>query len=73
MQDIKQNQIIYKKEAQNLKDKQVQINNQINEINKQRDIKTKENNQIIEVTTQIKKENIEIKERLKQIIKKMSR
>ena len=55
MQDIKQNQIIYTKEAQNLKDKQVQINNQKHEINKQRDIKTKENNQIIEVTTPIKK------------------
>ena len=44
IQEIKQNQIIYMKEAQNLKDKQEQINDQINKINKRKDIKAKENN-----------------------------
>ena len=50
-------------EAQNIKEKQEKSNNQISEINKQKDIVT-----LIETTKEIKKENIDIKENIKQII-----
>ena len=68
IEGIKEKQLLYLKEQQKLNEKQIQINNQINEIVKNKNINSEEYKQIKEVSNQLKKENKDIKDTINQII-----